>query len=180
MNGESGIDWTSNVRTAASRHSDGIAVIQLSIPLEDLGFVPVRDDNIVETVWRFNVRRNHAKGPARAIERQSTLAPITETHDLQHYLRIRRQPVASPVAYSANLNSEAGYVAKERQSRFWRPAQPMFEELLSDVKPPLSGQGSIFWYHPFDPAMIPFALQYGIPWNREEFGDLFVRNRLHI
>ncbi|MBP5640925.1 MAG: hypothetical protein J6X55_15695 [Victivallales bacterium] len=175
-----GTTWNSGIQTAVSRNSDGTAVIQFMLPLKDLGYVPGTDDNIIPPVWRFNVRRNHAKCAVRVTERQSTLAPITETHDFSHYLKIRRMRGRLPMAYSTRLNTLAGFVTREKQVRFWTPKTPMFHELLSKDKPALAGDGPIFWYHPFDPAMILFALQYGLPWNREQFGEIFVKNRMHV
>ena len=175
-----GTQWDADLETAASHQEDGTAIIQFRMPLRNLGFIPGTDDNIVDPLWRINVRRNHAKCADRLCERQSTLAPIRETFDFPRYLRIRRQEKANPITYSANLYTEAGLVAREKQERFWKVKKPQFQELLSDQKPPLYGEGAIFWYHPFDPAMLPFALQHGLRWSQEDFGKIFAEKKLHL
>ncbi len=173
------IGWDSGIQAKGAYLDDSTGIIQMLIPLNDVGYVPYVDDRVVDPYWRVNVRRNHPKSEVRFTEYQSSAAPLRDRYDLSHYLAVRRVENAPQTAYSPMLHTEAGLALRERKDRFSRPAQPLYEELFTDKKPPLSGEGGIFWYAPFDPSNFIWAMQHGKRWSQKMFGEIFKEHRFH-
>ena len=175
------ITWNSHLEVKVGAPDKKTRVIQMRFPLEDIGYVPYVDDRVVDPLWRINIRRNHAKSEVRETSYQSATAPLRDGFDLAHYIAIRRTENAPRTVYSPMLHTEAGLVLRERQERFYRPAKPLYEELIGTEKSPLWGIGGNVWYEPFDPSNYIWAMQYGKRWSQREFADELIRKRgLHI
>ena len=88
---------------------------------------------------------------------------------------------SNKIAYSNTFSFSREKIKKGINPRVWNVDNPLYEELFSNKPAGLIKEGGYAWFHGFSrKKMIPFALQYGLPYDYRDMYKMYSEKKLHL
>ncbi len=179
-------NWNCKVEVATGNQNDSCDVIQLKIPLNDLGYNHAFDAGSVQLDFIMSFCRNHTSKNTskysiwtRVANRFDEFEAFRTFHGLggdfgrncsdNNWKRHNRQSNAMDAKSSYYYNAVVS----------WEIEDPLFNELITDVPHKEKGESAYIWPRPLEDVNVQFGLQYGVAYSKAEILKEYEAHRLH-
>ncbi|MBQ7652114.1 MAG: hypothetical protein IJS15_14225 [Victivallales bacterium] len=179
-------NWNCKVEVATGKENNACDVIQLKIPLNDLGYNHAFDAGSVQLDFIMSFCRNHT---SKSTSKHSTWTRLRSRFDEFEAFRAFRglgndfgrncsdKNWKRHDWQSSAMDAKSSYHYNAVVS--WEVKDPLFKELITDVPHTEKGESAYIWPRPLEPVNVQFGLQYGVAYSRDEILKEYEAHRLH-
>lgn len=170
--------WNSAFKAVANTDDPNCCIIQLSIPLKDIGYDAAIDDQLDTVKWRFNLGR-FSFASKDADQLISTWGRVDSFRDVKNFMTLSGLHAAPGRTVSSRFWHGSSRSGAVKTQRHWKVADPLYDELISRTPNPLAGESCYIWPRPIEQCNVMFALQYGQEYTRNTILAEYAKYRLH-